>query len=298
MVFRRLLRPLRRLSATFFYNFGLHCAKNQIRVILISDLVITSLFYPALAIYFSSQPLSHFSTRLQDSLLALHTDDNLGSYRADLQDIWEVLDVRLQEDTATQARCGSERTVRLERLLIPSVQPDDVHGVLNKETFSAVLELQNRLQGVLTSPAYRDVLDCISDPKYSAHPTCLAFGPLDYWQNDKSELDQARNVIETINSAQEIIKAGVPLNKELTLARRGAVDERGWIYEADFLVLTYFFPETDCHANTRHAAWSQAVQEAVSGLGSAAQLPKQPKLLALQLSAEQLTYRTDRKSVV
>ncbi|KAG8893723.1 hypothetical protein FRC01_013397, partial [Tulasnella sp. 417] len=284
MVFRRLLRPLRRLSATFFYNFGLHCAKNQIRVILISDLVITSLFYPALAIYFSSQPLSHFSTRLQDSLLALN-NDNLGSYRADLQDIWEVLDVRVQVDTAAQARCGSERTVRLERLLIPSVQPDDVHGVLTNETFAAVLELQNRLQGVLTSPSYRDVLDCINDPKYPAQPTCLVFGPLDYWQNDKPEpdqTDQTRNVIEAINSAQDIVKAGVPLSKELTLARRGSADERDWIYEADFLVLTYFFPETDCHANTRHTAWSQAVQEAVSGLGSAAQIPKQPKLVALQ----------------
>lgn len=200
-----------------------------------------------------------------------------------MQDVWEVLDVQLQEDSATQARCGAERTVRLERLLIPSVQADDVHGVLNPETFSAVANLQDRLQSTMTSPAYREILDCIKDPKQLAQGTCLVFGPLDYLQDPKTQVDTSRNVVQAINSAGDIVKAGVPLNKELTLARRGLVDERNWIYEADFLVLTYFFPETDCHANTRHAAWLQAVQEAVSGIGSAAQLPKQPKLLALQV---------------
>ncbi|KAG8903350.1 hypothetical protein FRB99_003412 [Tulasnella sp. 403] len=289
MVFGFLVHKLRGYAATFFYKFGLHCAKNQIRVIIISDLVITSLFYPALAIYFSSQPLSHFSTRLHDSLFALNSHAAL--YRTDLREIWETLDgVQIREDSAAQARCGAERTIRIERVLVPSVIPNHPFGSLNKETLVGSLALQRRIQSSLKSS---NLLEYVPDSD-SNEP--LVLGPLKWDIDDATQLSDS-NLVVTVNSRKNISVAGIPLSNDVTLAGRGPVDDQGWIYEAEFVVLTYFFVESDCHANTKHTTWSNILQNAVSGHGTITQPTAQPKLIALEYSAEQPTARVSFLSI-
>lgn len=257
-----------------------HCAKNQIRVILISDLVITSLFYPALAIYFSSQPLSHFSARLFDSFSG--SDSHAAVYRTDLREIWETIDgVRLREDSAAQARCGAERTIRLERVLLPSVQPDDPFGSLNKATLLGALQLQHRIQDTLAASS-NDVLDYVTEPDGGG---IFVLGPLMHWHENDEELSLDPNVIRTINTSRNVTKAGIPISNDLTLAGRSVVDDKALIYEAEFLVLTYFFVESDCHANVKHSAWLQVLNDAASGLGVVTKSTAQPKLIALQVNS-------------
>lgn len=287
-----------------------HCGKNQIRVILISDLVITSLFYPALALYFSSQPLSHFSIRLHDSLFsfASRTHHPSSTYGLDLLEIWEGLDaVRLREDAAAQARCGGERTILLERILVPSVVSDCSSGALNQETLSATLNLQlmisevlgNRLSGGDAEKA----LECVRSPSSSkglpdgfssTTPECLTLGPLLYWNQDEVGvwLESDVQILDTINSMQNVTKAGVPILPEMTLAGRGSHDEHDRLNDADYLVLTYFFVERDCHSNAKHLAWQQIVNEASSDLGIVVHPTDRPKLIALQYSAEQPQFRS------
>ncbi|KIJ30325.1 hypothetical protein M422DRAFT_36621 [Sphaerobolus stellatus SS14] len=47
------------ITANAFHHFGIHCATHPIRVILISGVVILSLFYPAQELYFSSNSTAH-----------------------------------------------------------------------------------------------------------------------------------------------------------------------------------------------------------------------------------------------
>ncbi|KAG8882560.1 hypothetical protein FRB98_003601 [Tulasnella sp. 332] len=289
MVLRRLIQPLRRVAARFFYKFGLHCAKNQIRVILISDLVITSLFYPALALYFSSQPFSDISNSLQGTLFSFSSsgDHAYSAYNLDVREIWDGLDaVRIREDAVS--RCGSERTIRLERILIPSVAPGrhPSGSALNQETLISTVDLQHRIAQYLD----RDGLECLRDIRPDQGTSrCLSLGPLAYWENDELELLSGVDIIGTLNSRRNISRAGTRITPDMILSGRGDVDGKGWSTEADFLVLTYFFLETDCHSNAKHLAWQQIVKEATAEVGELVHSKSQPKLIALQYDTNQPT---------
>ena len=83
------LQRARLLGTQFFYRFGMcvssrshshsllnskshsHCATHQIRLILVSSVVITSLLFPAIASYYSSQTqyFAGFTLRVLDSFL-------------------------------------------------------------------------------------------------------------------------------------------------------------------------------------------------------------------------------------
>ncbi|KAG8970809.1 hypothetical protein FRC03_000026 [Tulasnella sp. 419] len=250
---------------------------------MISDLVITSLLYPALAIYFSSQPLSHYSTRLHDSLFALGT--RADTTPTDLRDIWEVYDtLHIREETGVQARCGAGRTIRLERVLVPGVNVNDPFGSLTKQSLLFTLHLQQQINNVLSLSTGNDLLRCITDPEKptAPPPNCLVYGPLIYWDDEADLLEEA-NVIAKINSQQNLSKAGIPIDVEMTLGGRGPKDGRGWVFNAEFLALTYFFVENDCHNNVRHSSWLNALNSAASSVGGTVRsTAHSPKLIALE----------------
>jgi hypothetical protein len=242
-------------------------------------LVITSLFYPALAIYFSSQPLSHFSTRLTDSLLAFNP--NAAIYRSDLSELWNGLpDIRLREDSATQARCGSERTIRLERFLIRSVEEDHQFGVLNQATFDAALRLQSRIHFALSNNSNEALGIPLVKPEdhgiFALEPSLFGH------TGDTFSVGDA-GIVTTANSAMNRTLSGIPLSRDIFLAGRGEVDDKGWVYEAEYLAVTYFFVESDCHSRTKHAAWTQILQDSIVGYGSVAHTLRHPQLIALEV---------------
>ncbi|KAI3607963.1 sterol regulatory element binding protein cleavage-activating protein, partial [Moniliophthora roreri] len=73
-LFRWLLQWARTLGHRFFLRFGLHCATHQIRIILVSGIVITSLFYPALDLYSSTN--QQFSS-IFTAFSSLHAQQDL-----------------------------------------------------------------------------------------------------------------------------------------------------------------------------------------------------------------------------
>lgn len=234
-----------------------------------------------MAIYFSSQPLSHYSTRLHASIFAFN--ERADAYRTDLREVWEVLDnVRIREDSAAQARCGSERTVRIETVFVSSVKQDDVFGALNKDTLLATLDLQRGLNQALIS-AQSEQLYYLRDPAAEESPQPLMFGPPPSWHAALEALPDDLAVIHTINTAQNVTKAGLPVNKDFYLANRGPVDEHGFVNEAEYLALTYFFVESDCQANTRHAAWVKLLESIAGKSGDVATSTSHPTLVALQV---------------
>ncbi|KAJ7611601.1 sterol regulatory element binding protein cleavage-activating protein [Roridomyces roridus] len=89
-----LLQYARMYGNRFFHQFGLHCATHQIRILLVSSVVITSLLYPAIALYSSSRP--EFLSIL---------DVTRSKHAHDLVDVWAGHEsLRVLEDAVSLAR--------------------------------------------------------------------------------------------------------------------------------------------------------------------------------------------------
>lgn len=168
----------------------------------------------------------------------------------------------------------------MESLLLPGILPDHVHGALHKETLLATLELQQRIESSLNEGP-KDILECLKDADSG---DCFVIGPLIKWHDDLATLFSDPNVILTMNTAQNISKAGVPIGNELIMGGRGPADDKGFIYETEFLVVSYFFVEHDCHTNAKHTAWTQVVRDSVNGYGSVSPSQGPTSLIALQVS--------------
>ncbi|KDN51627.1 hypothetical protein RSAG8_00172, partial [Rhizoctonia solani AG-8 WAC10335] len=203
----------RRPVSQFFYDFGMY-----IRVILICGFVITSLFYPALAIYFSHQPLSHFSTRILDSLFLPSANDAF--HHNDLHDFWQGYDdLRIRTDAAARARCGTEHTVRVERLFIPSTIPDPF-GALNLQTLMSALDLQTTLETHLTPelPCVR-LLDNTSPATPPSHK-CLVVSPTAHWNDDANIIATDPHLYTSLNKAHRNMEAVLATSISLPIRRR------------------------------------------------------------------------------
>ncbi|CAE6427457.1 unnamed protein product [Rhizoctonia solani] len=282
----------RRPVSQLFYDFGIHCATHQIRVILICGFVITSLFYPALAIYFSHQPLSHFSTRILDSLFLPSANDAF--HHNDLHDVWQGYDaLRIRTDAASRARCGTEHTVRVERLFIPTTIPDPF-GALNPQTLLSALDLQTTLEGHLTPelPCIR-LLDDTSPATPPSHK-CLVVSPTAHWNDDANDIITDPHLYTSLNKAhRNVSRGGIPLTAEMALAGRLTTDHAGYgsiIESSKFLSVSFFFREDDCHSNAGHDTWVKLVKSFVPAETEVVPSVDQPKLLALEFAALSKNY--------
>ncbi|KAJ1310068.1 hypothetical protein OPQ81_006820 [Rhizoctonia solani] len=282
----------RRPVSQLFYDFGIHCATHQIRVILICGFVITSLFYPALTIYFSHQPLSHFSTRILDSLFLPSANDAF--HHNDLHDLWQGYDtLRIRTDAAARARCGTEHTIRVERLFIPSTIPDPF-GALNLQTLLPTLDLQATLERHLTPelPCVR-LLDNTSPVTPPSHK-CLVVSPTVHWSDDANIIATDPHLYTSLNKAhRNVSRGGIPLTAEMALAGRLTTDHAGYgsiIESSKFLSVSFFFREDDCHANVGHDAWVKLVRSLVPDETEVVVSGDQPKLLALEFAALSRSY--------
>jgi hypothetical protein len=246
--------------------------------------VITSLFYPALAIYFSHQPLSHFSTRILDSLFLPSANDAF--HHNDLHDFWQGYDaLKIRTDAAARARCGTEHTVRVERLFIPSTIPDPF-GALNLQTLLPTLNLQTNLESRLTPelPCVR-LLDDTSPATPPSHK-CLVVSPTAHWSDDANIIATDPHLYTSLNKAQRnVSRGGIPLTAEMALAGRLTTDHAGYgsiIESSKFLSVSFFFREDDCHANAGHDTWMKLVESSVPDGVEVVRSSDQPKLLALE----------------
>ncbi|KAH9977300.1 sterol-sensing domain of SREBP cleavage-activation-domain-containing protein [Lactifluus volemus] len=276
-----LLFRIRTIGYKLFHRFGLHCATHQIRVILISAVVITSLFYPALAIYSSSQPrfLAHFSSQILDPFLAA---DAISSYDAQhhLRDIWAAHDsFHVREDSVVRARCGVEQTLRVERVLVHSSASAD-SAALNHQLLRATLRLERRISDILTARR----VSCLTRPDGQ----CLVVSPLLFWHHDERALMTDADVLHTLRPSNNVSVSGVPIESQMVVARReySSVDPGSTI----FLALTYFFPERDCLGKSGHSLWRQILEDASKDSADLITETQQPKLIALEYTTRKSSF--------
>lgn len=246
-------------------------------MILISAVVITSLLFPAIHLYFPSQ-IHNFALRLHalDSFL---TPDDISSYfsQQDTRSIWEGHDdLHVREDYVARARCGVEGLLRLERVLVHSPFHDGPSSALNKDTLFATLELESRISDVL---ATRNI-PCLR----GRDGACLSISPLAYWNHDPELLMSDTNILDTISSTRNVTSSGISIEPEMVLAGQETSDEPGRdVNSAMFLVLSYFFPDTDCLGNVGHFAWLHALEDAASSKGELVLQARVPTLIALDV---------------
>ena len=246
-------------------------------------MVITSLFYPALAIYSSSQPKS---LSILDTFVAPNTVSGFHAQH-DLVNIWSGHDtLRIREDAVSRARCGVERTLRVERILIQSpLVEDDRDGALNHQILLSTLHLEHSLQELISS---RD-MPCLRRPDgHGNGKDCFVLSPLSFWSHDKQILLSDYNILDTLSLSKNVSVAGIPVTPSMILASRGSNEHHvagGANFDfAMFLALTYFFPETDCLGNLEHTAWLQVLKNAATQSAELTIQAQEPTLIALEVS--------------
>lgn len=269
-----LLQRARTHADTFLRSFGIHCATHQIRLILISAVVITSLSYPALATYWSAPSYARLvsTSNVLDSFLEEHVASGSRAQR-DLQHFWQGHhNLQLREDAVARARCGFDRTLRVERILVRSNTAEEA-GALTSQTLSSTLEFERRIL---------ERVNAQGNPCLRANPTdCFVLSPLVFWDHDEERLHADFNISNTLKHYNDVTIAGIPLTPEMVLAGRN-YDWTGNINAALFLVLTFVFPESDCSTNAGHSTWLQilanSTQERVDVFAEAVE----PRLIALE----------------
>lgn len=252
-----------------------HCATHQIRLILVSAVVITSLFYPALAIYSSSQP--QFLARISSRILESVAGEGLSSYNPyhDLHSPWAGYDaLHIREDSVARARCGTEGVLRVERLLIHSALPEDA-GALNNQILVSILQLERQIDRTLSA----NNMGCLRRNDGS----CFVLSPVAFWNYDEDMLLSDKDMLDTLQRTSNISIQGIPITPQMVLAGR-ELDDNSNLDFAMFLVLTYVFHETSCLGSGGHSAWVRAVQEAAGRTGDLAVVTKEPTLLALEVT--------------
>lgn len=272
----RLLLRVRTKGHRLFHRFGLHCATHQIRVILVSAVVITSLFYPALGIYSSSQPrfLAHFSSQIIDPFLAA---DAISSYDAQhhLRDIWAAHDsLHVREDSVVRARCGVEQTLRVERVLVHSSASTD-SSPLTHQLLRATLNIERKISDALAARR----APCLRWPDGQ----CFVVSPLMFWHHEERALATDANILHTLRPSNNVSFAGVPIQSQMVIAWRdnneySSVDAGSTV----FLALTYFFRERDCFGKTGHSVWRQVLEDVSKDGADLITETQQPKLIALE----------------
>ncbi|TFY56176.1 hypothetical protein EVG20_g9031, partial [Dentipellis fragilis] len=271
-----LIQRARTLGHIFFHHFGIHCATHQIRVLLICAVVITSLFYPALAMYSTSQPrfLAHFSSQILDPFVAA---DAISNYYAqhDLWNLWTGQDhLQVREDSVARARCGKEQTLRIERVLIHNSGSED-GPALSPQLLVSALQLEQRILDGL--PAHR--LSCLRKPD----GRCLVISPLEFWHHSEAAIRSDRDIMDTLSLSKNVSVAGIPITPQMVLAGREVNEYANKKVDLSmFLVLTFFFPEVDCLGNSGHRVWRGVLEQATKGAADLMTEAQEPTLIALE----------------
>ncbi|EMD34398.1 hypothetical protein CERSUDRAFT_117275 [Gelatoporia subvermispora B] len=281
-----LLQRARTLGTRFFHRFGIHCATHQIRLILVSSVVITSLLFPAIAVYSSPQTqfFAGFTLRVLDSIL---TPDDIASYFAqhDLRHLWDGnAALRVRDDSDARVSCGVGGLLRAERVLVSSVSPDEGLGALDRDTLVTTLRLQRHIADTLRATG----IPCIT----TADGTCFSLGPAAFWDYDEDALAADPDILDTLNLSYNVTVSGIPITAEMVLAGRELSDPSStYIDAAMFLVLTYFFPDTDCLGNAGHFQWLQALEEAAGYSSNLIVQVQAPRLIALEYQKAETSRR-------
>ncbi|KAH7890008.1 sterol-sensing domain of SREBP cleavage-activation-domain-containing protein [Phlebopus sp. FC_14] len=267
------LRRIRIFADIFLRSFGIHCATHQIRLILVSAVVITSLSYPALAIYSSSPSYSRLvsTSNVLDTFLKAHLESGTYAQR-DLQNFWQGHpNLQIRQDDVARARCGFDRTLRVERVLIRS---NTVDNALTYQTLSSALQLERRISERVATQG----ISCV----HASAEGCFVLSPLAFWNHDEERLRSDPNISHTLKHRSNVSVAGIRITPQMVLAGRNFERSSTSVDTALFLVSTFVFPESDCSSSTGHDSWLQIlVNSSLDSVDVFAETVE-PTLLALE----------------
>ena len=276
-------RAVRYFSHTFACpnSASRHCATHQIRIILVSCVVITSLFYPALAIYSSSQPKS---LSILDTFTSRNANPLFGAQK-DLIDLWSSHDtLKLHEDAVSRAKCGVRTALRVERLLVQSTHAED-DGAISHETLSSTLHFESRLEHLVSTGD----TPCLKGP----NGKCLVLSPLLFWDYDEETLASDINILDTLSPSRNVSVGNIFVTPQMVLAGRGSNEPHvaGSSFDfARFLALTYFFPGSDCLGTSEHASFLHSVHRVLAQNPKPVVQMQEPTLIALEVSFPSFLY--------
>lgn len=239
-------------------------------------MVITSLSYPALAIYSSTPSYSRLAStsNVVDSFLADYVAFGSDALR-DLQNFWQGQpNIQTLDDELIRARCGSDRTLRVERILIHSNTADDA-GALTSQTLVSALQLERRILERVRSQG----VPCLE----AGTNHCVVFSPLAFWNHDETHLRSDPNILSTLKNYDGVSVAGIPVTPQMVLAGRTLERSAANIDSAKFLVHTFVFPESDCLNKASHDNWLNILKNLTQG-NDAFTETIEPNLIALEVS--------------
>ena len=255
-----------------------HCATHQIRLILISGLVITSLFYPAIGIYSDTISSSiNYPRSSSFNRIFGYNPHTLVFTEKDLDDVWAGHKaLRVLDDDVTRARCGNEGTIRMERVLLTTNGFDEDTGVIKHGTLATALQFEAALTTALISQGSK----CLRAPSGS----CVRLSPLAFWSHDETTLLNDRDLIRTVNGKEQVVFHGGSIQPSMVFAGREAADpSEPRIDFASYLALTYFFHEEDCNTPDGHRSWKDILESVASEYGVLTAHAHEPTLVALEV---------------
>lgn len=257
--------------ATAFAHLGRYLASHQIRTLLLCSIVMCSLFFPALSLYFSPDgPASAVARRGRGFMVwELEGIQRQGMIWSEDEVCWH----KLAGYYESSGRGHSARVVRMEQVLISSSK-SSFGGALNKQTLHQTLQVQHELQRRLLA---NDIpgLTCIR----SAPDRCAVSSPTNFWPDEQALLDDD-DVHRTLSLPSHPDDSAVPLTLTNTLVGVGR-DRRGTVKGAHYMAISFYLEDTsvdlvlsgrsttreDTVRDAAKAAWRRTVREVVSGKG-------------------------------
>ncbi|CAG8790965.1 2479_t:CDS:2, partial [Gigaspora rosea] len=207
-------------AARFFYRYAKFCACHRVLVIFLAILIVLPLCYHAFDAYYLN-PVKEVS----------HTF------------FWEVPSSRSQVSKEIfEEKCGDKPSLRVEQVVIKTVNSKKHNGVLEKDLLLWTLDLQERIANtVITS-------------------TCLIHSPLDYWSNNANRLSSDPFILKTLSRSNKTSSFGIPI--PLNSVFGNVMYDKKEVASADSIILTYFLKITkDCDEsqtiNIWEAIWRQ-----------------------------------------
>lgn len=198
-------------------------------------------------------------------------------FHDDIESIWTGHDaLRTVQDSVSRAKCGIEKTLRVERILLTTNGFESESGAITHELLSSGLQLERRLDNYAKTRG----LNCLT----SSASSCVVASPLEYWSHNEQKLRHDNSLLKTINAAN---KTGYsfPLRKSMVFAGRESLDTHGGSMDfAAYLVMTYFFHEDDCNGSDGHSMWLSGLDNIIASHGVVSAKAEEPMFLTLTVS--------------
>lgn len=186
--------------------------------------------------------------------------------------------MHILDDAATRARCGMERTLRIERVLVPSSERTPA-GAATPATLQFASKLSDKIGSVLRDA--QPPLSCVRMP----NKNCFTLSPLLLFE--RGIPSTPTEVLNAINASPNItvseIQIGVPMLFSGRSFRDDHLDKA--VEHVTFLALTYFFLEKDCLASDGHERWLKTLETTTINSQRSSVTPfvyQKPRFLALQ----------------